>query len=47
MDLQGINTQKKESIGLKVEKFNMAPKIKMAANLEFLLKFYFHSIVYA
>jgi hypothetical protein len=47
MDLHRIYTQKKLSIGLKVEKFNMAPKIKMAVNLEFLLKFYSHSMVYA
>jgi hypothetical protein len=37
MHLQRIHTQKKKSIGLQAEKFNMAPKTKMAANLEFLL----------
>jgi hypothetical protein len=38
MDLQRIYTQKNESIGLQGKKFNLAPKIKMVANLELLLK---------
>jgi hypothetical protein len=46
MELQRIYTQKKLSIGLEAKKFNMAPKIKMAANLEFLL-IYSHSMVNA
>jgi hypothetical protein len=45
MDLQRIDDHKKKS--LQAKKFNMAPKIKMAANLDFFLKFYCHSMVYA
>jgi hypothetical protein len=38
---------KKKTIGLQAEKFNMAPKTKIAAILEFLFKFYSLSMVYA
>jgi hypothetical protein len=52
MDLQKIYILKKNNqlviqVQVQVNKFNKAPKIKMAANLEFLLKFYFYSMVYA
>jgi hypothetical protein len=40
-------TKKKQSSVLQAEKFNMAPKTKMAVNLEFLIKLYSLSMVHA
>jgi hypothetical protein len=46
--LQAItNTKTKILMDLQAKKINMAPNTKMTANLEFLLKFYSHSMVYA